>query len=69
VTRSGSCTDRAGNSSSDSVLLHYDATAPATTATPSARPNSAGWFRAPLSVSWSGVDRPPGSPPAAHASL
>ena len=56
VTRSGSCTDRAGNSSSDSVVLHYDATAPATTAAPSRPANSAGWLRAPLSVSWSGVD-------------
>ena len=56
MTRSGSCTDRAGNSSSDSVLLHYDATAPATTAAPSRPANSAGWYRAPLSVSWSGVD-------------
>ena len=49
VTRSGSCTDRAGNSSSDSVLLHYDATAPATTAAPSRPRQRAGWYRAPLS--------------------
>ncbi len=56
VTRSGSCTDRAGNSSSDSVVLHYDATAPATTAAPSPAPNANGWLRSPVTVSWSGVD-------------
>ena len=56
TTQSGSCTDNAGNSSSDSVVLHYDATAPATVATPSPAPNANGWLRSPVTVSWSGTD-------------
>jgi hypothetical protein len=56
TTQTGNCTDNAGNSSSDSVVLHYDATAPGTVATPSPAPNANGWLRSPVTVSWSGTD-------------
>jgi large repetitive protein len=56
ATQTGSCTDNADNSSSDSVVLHYDATAPDVNATPSPAPNANGWLRSPVTVSWSGID-------------
>jgi hypothetical protein len=56
TTQTGSCTDNAGNSSSDSVVLHYDATAPSTDATPSPAPNANGWLRSPVTITWSGID-------------
>jgi len=52
----GSCTDNAGNSSSDTYVVHYDGTIPNTVATPSRAPNAAGWYRAAVSVNWSGTD-------------
>jgi hypothetical protein len=55
-SKSGSCTDLAGNSSSDSFLLKYDHVAPSTVATPSRAPNAAGWYRAPLSIGWHASD-------------
>jgi hypothetical protein len=56
TTRSGSCTDNAGNSSSAPITLHYDSTPPVTTAASSPAPNANGWFRAPATVSWTGTD-------------
>jgi hypothetical protein len=56
TTESGTCTDNAGNSSSDSYVVKYDTAPPTTTASPSRSPNAAGWFNSPLSVSWSGSD-------------
>jgi hypothetical protein len=56
TNQTGSCTDNAGNSSSDSVALHYDATAPAPDAKPSPAPNANGWLRSSVTVSWSGTD-------------
>src|SRR4029450_13364773 len=52
----GSCRDRAGNRSSDSFVVRYDPHAPVTVATPTPSPNSAGWYKAPLSISWAGSD-------------
>jgi hypothetical protein len=53
----GDCVDRAGNPSNTAAFgFKYDATAPATTATPSRQPNGAGWYRAPLSVSFAATD-------------
>jgi hypothetical protein len=52
----GACRDKAGNSGSGSVTLAYDATAPVANATPSRQSNSAGWYNAPLSVSFSATD-------------
>jgi hypothetical protein len=56
TTVSGSCTDRAGNSSSDGVLLKYDSTPPSTQAAPTPAPNANGWFNGPVSVDWQGSD-------------
>ena len=53
---SGTCRDKAGNSDAASFALKYDATAPVASATPSRAPNAAGWFRAPLTVSFAATD-------------
>jgi hypothetical protein len=54
--QTGSCTDNAGNSSSDTFTVRYDTVAPTTVATPSRAANGAGWYRAPLSIAWVGSD-------------
>jgi hypothetical protein len=54
---SGSCLDRAGNPSAPTVFpFKYDATSPQVTATPSRQPNASGWYRAPLTVGFTGGD-------------
>ncbi|HET8651560.1 MAG TPA: hypothetical protein VFM13_03210 [Gaiellaceae bacterium] len=54
---SGACVDRAGNASSTATLgFKYDATAPQVTAAPSRQANANGWYRAPLTVAFSGGD-------------
>jgi hypothetical protein len=56
TTVSGDCRDKAGNSSSAAQALKYDATAPATTATPDHQPNANGWFKSALSVAFTATD-------------
>jgi hypothetical protein len=56
TTLTGSCTDRAGNTSSGNFVVRYDKTPPATTAAPTRAANSAGWFNAPVTISGSGTD-------------
>ena len=56
ITVEGDCSDRAGNLGSGSFLLKYDATSPVSTATPSRAPNANGWYNAPLTVTFTGVD-------------
>ena len=56
TAETGSCTDNAGNSSSDTFTVRYDTVAPNTDATPARPPNAAGWYRAPVSIAWSGTD-------------
>jgi hypothetical protein len=57
VSVSGSCRDRAGNTSgAGSFNLKYDATAPDVVATPSRAPNANGWYNSPLTVSFSASD-------------
>ena len=56
TTVAGTCRDKAGNSNAASFALKYDATAPAASATPSRQPNAAGWYRAPLTVSFAATD-------------
>ena len=56
TTLSGDCRDKAGNATSASRTLKYDATAPQSTATPSRQPNANGWYRAPLSVAFAATD-------------
>src|SRR6185295_8249949 len=41
---SGNCTDKAGNPTSSSFPLKYDATAPTVTATPGRAPDQNGWY-------------------------
>jgi hypothetical protein len=52
----GGCTDQAGNSASSSVSIKYDATAPSVTGRPERAPDSGGWYRRPVGVSFAGSD-------------
>ena len=56
TSKSGSCTDNAGNTSAAALTIRYDTTPPTTTPMPSPAPNSHGWLRSPVSVAWSGSD-------------
>jgi hypothetical protein len=58
ATVTGTCTDLAGNTSAPvSVNVKYDATAPANVVgTTDREPNAAGWFNAPVTVTFSGQD-------------
>jgi hypothetical protein len=53
---SGSCSDKAGNSASKSLGLKYDATKPQVSATPSRSPDTNGWYRASLTVTFDATD-------------
>jgi hypothetical protein len=60
-SRSVTCTDKAGNSSSDSYTVKYDATPPALTTPTTARsPDSNGWFNHGVRIDWHGTDAPSG---------
>jgi hypothetical protein len=56
VSKSGTCQDNAGNSSSAALTLHYDSTAPTTTPAPSPAPNANGWLNSAVQVTWNGSD-------------
>ena len=58
VGRSGSCTDRAGNTSAASAFrFRYDATAPGALAVSPARPpDHDGWYNHPVGIRWSASD-------------
>jgi hypothetical protein len=56
ASKSGSCTDNAGNTSSAALTIRYDSTPPSTHGTPSPAPNARGWLRSPVIVAWSGSD-------------
>ena len=51
-----SCRDNAGNTSSSSVSLRYDATAPAASTSADRPPDRGGWYRRALTVSFAGSD-------------
>ncbi len=53
---SGSCRDRAGNTTVRAFGLSYDATGPVVTATPARVPDSNGWYNHALTVTFSGTD-------------
>jgi hypothetical protein len=53
---SGSCVDRAGNTTVRAFTLDYDAAAPQVTATPARVPDSNGWYNHALTVSFAGTD-------------
>jgi hypothetical protein len=52
----GSCTDKAGNTTSQTFGLKFDSKPPIVTATPGRSADSNGWYNHPLAVSFSGVD-------------
>ena len=54
---SGTCRDRAGNTSASSPFnFQYDETSPNVTATPSRNPDSNGWYNHALTVGFTGAD-------------
>jgi hypothetical protein len=52
----GSCTDKAGNTTTRSFGFKYDGTAPQINPTPERPPDSNGWYNEPLSVTFAGFD-------------
>lgn len=52
----GSCVDHAGNRSSASFALKYDGTAPTARAATERPPDRYGWYRRPVTVSFTGSD-------------
>jgi large repetitive protein len=54
---SGSCVDRAGNTTARSFPLKYDATAPTVTATPSRAADANGWYNHSVDVAFQGNDQ------------
>ena len=58
ASRSGGCTDVAGNSSGNSLSfgLRYDSTPPLATVTAARPADHDGWYTHPVSISWSGTD-------------
>jgi hypothetical protein len=52
----GACTDKAGNTTDLTLAVRYDQTAPTVVPAPSRSPNANGWYRQPLTVSFSGTD-------------
>jgi hypothetical protein len=52
----GSCLDRAGNTTSRTFGLSYDATGPNVTGLPARTPDSNGWYNEPLRVIFDGTD-------------
>ena len=61
VSLSGSCRDRAGNASSRTFAIKYDATAPAVSSGQAARgPDSNGWYNHAVGVAFSGIDETSG---------
>jgi hypothetical protein len=56
VAVTGTCTDVAGNASSLAVSFKYDATPPSVTSTVDRPPDTKGWYRKPLSISFAGSD-------------
>ena len=53
---SGSCVDRAGNTSVRSFALSYDGTAPHAFGAPAREPDSNGWYNQPIRVAFDGTD-------------
>ncbi|HEY7538013.1 MAG TPA: hypothetical protein VH721_08480, partial [Gaiellaceae bacterium] len=53
---SGSCTDKAGNSGSESFSLKYDQTPPSVTAAPVRPPDQNGWYNRPIALAVKGTD-------------
>lgn len=61
VSLAGSCRDRAGNSSSRTFEIKYDATRPAVSGGQAARgPDGNGWYNHPVGVAFNGTDQTSG---------
>ena len=56
ATLGTTCTDQAGNSASTSFALKYDSSPPVLAPSPDRAPNSNGWYRSPVTVTWNGSD-------------
>ena len=56
TSKSGSCTDNAGNTSAAALTVRYDSTPPLVTVTPARPADHDGWYNHPVSISWSGTD-------------
>jgi len=56
TSRSVTCTDKAGNSSSGSYVVKYDSTPPAVSATTGRAPDQGSWFNHPVDVNFAGTD-------------
>jgi hypothetical protein len=72
VAVSGTCTDVAGNTSAPvNFAFKYDATPPAVTPAVDRPPDAKGWYRKPLSISFTGSDATSGiaacTPPARYS--
>ena len=55
-TIAGTAIDKAGNTSTTSALVTIDRTPPSIVATPDRAPNAAGWYKAPVTVSFACAD-------------
>lgn len=63
---SGTATDIAGNASTTSVDdVNVDVTAPTLSGAPTTDPTSAGWYRGPVTITWTCSDPAVGTPPSA----
>ncbi len=70
ASRSGTCTDRAGNrSAAASLTFKYDGTAPGATATASRAADVNGWYNRPLTVSFAHVGTDLSGPDTCTASF
>jgi hypothetical protein len=56
ATVSGTCRDVAGNTSSGSFTLRYDATSPAVAVAAARAPDANGWYRSPVAVAFTASD-------------
>ncbi len=57
ASRGVTCTDKAGNSSSDAYLVKYDAAAPAVSGATAGRvPDANGWYNKAVRLDWHGTD-------------
>ncbi|HEY6417285.1 MAG TPA: hypothetical protein VIX41_13635 [Acidimicrobiales bacterium] len=53
---SGSCTDKAGNTTAKAIAFKYDGTGPSLVPDPEPNPNPLGWHRQPVTVKFPGSD-------------